>query len=150
MSEAQEIGIDLLDTPCQFCDAGVGEPCADTCEALEANWPGLAQQPTEDELWAAQNAEFEAQTNVSKSALQAALHRLPFSGSFMQAPNYRFRETDDWLAELGLWLDQYNKYAKDKITRLENESRRAMALQFERDVVRKFFMGTAPGQEENK
>lgn len=146
MTEAQEI-MDLLGSPCQYCGAGIGEPCEDNCEALEANWPGLSGQPTEDELWAAQNAEFGAQTNVSKSALQSALHRLPFSGSFMQAPNYRFRETDDWLAELGLWLDQYNKYVKVKIERLENESRRAMALQFEKDVVRKFFMGTASEQE---
>lgn len=147
MTEAQEIGLEMLDTPCQFCGAGIGEPCDSNCEALEANWPGLSGQPSEDDLWAAQNAEFEAQTNVSKSALQAALHRLPFSGSFMQAPNYRFRDTDDWLAELGLWLDQYNKYAKDKIARLENESRRAMALQFEKDVVRQYFTGIPPGQE---
>lgn len=147
MTKAQEIGIDLLDTPCQFCEAGIGEPCRDDCEALEANWPGLAAQPSEDDLWAAQNAEFEAQANVSKSALQSALHRLPFSGSFMQAPNYRFRETDDWLAELGLWLDQYNQYAKGKMEQLQSDSRRAMALQFERDVVRKFFMGSASEQE---
>jgi hypothetical protein len=142
VSEAQEIvGMDgLLDTPCQFCEAGVGEPCQPDCEALEANWPGIASEKTGDEWLMEEPDEF-------KLALMSSMYRLPFVGSFLQPPSYRGRSTDEWLAELGIWLDEYNRFSKAKIERLEGEARRAMALQLEKDVVRKFFMGTAPEQE---
>lgn len=142
MTEAQEIGWDMLDTPCQFCDAAVGEPCHSDCEALEANWPGASEQQDGD-AWLTENA------NEFKASLMSSMYRLPFIGSYLQPPNYRGRDTDAWLAELGIWLDGYNRYAKGKIERLENDSRRAMALQFEKDVVRKFF-GFDPTTQEEK
>lgn len=147
MSEAQElIGMEgLLDTPCQFCDAGVGEPCKPDCEALEANWPGMAAsaENTGDDWLMEEPDEF-------KTALMSSLYRLPFVGAFLQPPNYRGRSTDEWLAELGIWLDQYNKYSKAKIEELEVKARKAIALQFEKDVVRQFFMGAAPTTQEEK
>lgn len=145
MSEAQEVACDMLDTPCQFCDAQIGEPCKPDCEALEANWPGMGDsEPTGDEWLQEPPDEF-------KGALMSALYRLPFVGAFLQPPSYRNRDTDAWLAELGIWLDQYNQYAKGKVGKLEADSRRALGLQLEKDMVRQFFFGPrTPEQQEVK
>lgn len=145
MTEAQQFS-DLLDTPCQFCDAGVGEPCDDNCEALMQNWPGNEPKPSvydyDGDAW------IREETDPAKSAMMKPLYQLPFVGSFLQPPNYRGRSTEEWLSELGAWFEDYNAFAKQRIGKLEDSARQALSLRLERDVVRRFLLGEPPGSED--
>lgn len=134
MSEAQD---DYLDTPCEACHAAVGEQCRPDCIGAAAF---LIDQGVD---W--ENADEDTDLGrESKRALTGVLSRLPYSGaSFLKpVPVYGDCSTDEWLARIVLWMDDYRQFLTTQVDQLQADSRKAMSLQFERDVVRKFLTGT--------
>lgn len=135
MSEAQDT--DFLAEACEACNAGVGEPCRPDCIGMAAYIEGEPVIGTLDDDSTDLGRE-------AKRALTGVLSRLPYSGaSFVKpVPVYGDCTTDEWLARIVLWADDYRQFITAQVDQLQADSRKAMSLQFERDVVRKFLTGT--------
>lgn len=132
MTEAQDT--DFLAEACEACGAEVGESCRFDCIGMASYIEG---QPIVGES----DPDLETE---AKRALTGILSRLPLSGaSFLKpVPLHGDCATDVWLGRVAVWMDDYRKAIASELEDLQGQSRKAMALQFEKDVVRQFLLGT--------
>lgn len=126
--------IDEWQVPCEFCGAQAGEHCDPSCVALSENWP-VVVEPVDDEP----QSTFE---DDAKRAIMAQLYHFPMSGIRVASPpNWGDKDTDLWLAELAIWLAEYNKVIHAELDDLQGKARRMIGLQLEKDVIRRFLLG---------
>lgn len=122
--------------PCEFCLAEAGEPCAQDCVGYQ---PDEAQvefsdlDPGDDE-WG-----LPAPLEQSEAILMAAVHRLPFGGLVgvrgMGAPDRRYYDHGEWLHKLAEWMAEYQPIIRSHVDKLQDQARRQISLQIERDVL---------------
>ena len=112
--------------PCELCQAPAGEPCKDDCPS---RGEGDRELPYLQE--------------IAQSMLMASLYRLPFAAFITDPPDYHDIDSDHWLGQVALWMADYLAVAQAHISTLQADSRRAISLQIEKDIVSNFFKGMA-------
>lgn len=139
MTDAQDTTT-FIDSPCEQCGADVGEVCRPYCAAAAAY-----ADEVEDGVYAQEPGEETDYETEAKRALMAILYTMPLSGAAFVStpPNYGDCPTDQWIYDVAVWMSDYRTILKAELEKLQADSRRAMGLQFERDVVRGFLgLGT--------
>lgn len=134
-----------LSWQCEHCGAAVGEPCADDCPYAEANANDPSFEIEADEAQALSSPQ--TLTEQAQGIIHANSYRLPFSGLLSDPPDPRGDDDDQWLGKFALWFVEYQKLIRTEVDKLSADSRKAIALQFEKDVVRGFLIGTPTPQE---
>lgn len=127
--------IDLLGQACEMCGAEAGVQCREDC-------PGFYVPDEPDEAQVADEIDAASLMESASAALMGVAHRLPYGQLIDTPPAYNGGDVDLWLAAFAVWLDDYSTMLREKIDALEAGNRKAIALQLEKDVVRRF-LGTA-------
>jgi hypothetical protein len=124
---------------CEFCLADAGEPCAEDCVGYQ---PDEAQVEFSD-LEFPEDSSVTRPLDESLSILAENVHRLPFGNLVgvrgMGAPDRQDYDADEYIARLALWMEEYQPILRAEVDALQAQAKRAISLEFERDVVRNFF-----------
>jgi hypothetical protein len=120
-----------ISTPCEFCHAEAGQPCDESCLSYQAGeydaWPETEVRPLAESL----------------SLLAASVHRLPYGNLVgvrgMGAPDRADYSTEEYFAALADWMAEYEAVLRAEVDALQAQSKRAITLELEREVVRNFF-----------
>lgn len=120
-----------MSIPCEMCGAGADEPCEDDC-------PDMAYVH-ESEMLDREQAEEMSTHDLARQILFRATTGLPYS-ALAGDPPYFGEHTDDdqWLAEMAVWMANYNKVIREQVEDLQAQSRQRLGLQLEKDIIREF------------
>lgn len=140
MSSEPADDLNPLSWECEHCGAAVGEPCHEGCPYAEANAPLFEVEADEAQALSSP----QTLTEHAQGIIHAASYRLPFSGLLSDPPDPRGDDDDQWLGKFALWLVEYQKLIRSQVDKLSEDSRRAIGLQIEKDVVRGFLGITQP------
>lgn len=114
---------------CEHCGAVGEEPCKDDC-------PWTQGMVDHDDAYALRS------TDESYGLLMTAIYQLPMNRLAGEIPDRAMMTHQEWASRLADWMAVYQVVLADQVDKLMDDSKRAIGLQIEKDVVRAFF-GTA-------
>jgi hypothetical protein len=121
--------------PCDMCGAEPGQDCRENCPGLEC--VDFSELDLSD-IEVSEVSEVPS-LDDSQAAFMGAVWRLPFGNVLPDPPDRREYDIQEWMAKMAEWMQTYGAVIKAEVDRLNADSRRAIGLQIEKDMVRSFF-----------